>query len=94
MKPDNSSGISGFFDVFLSKLKEQSFVIVLMLGVIYFQHKMFTERIAHHEAIEDRQEALIDRMNEDRQKLDLEREKYLTEQRDKYVEEALNILKK
>jgi len=37
---ESTSPTTGFTDVFLSKLKEQSFVIILMLGVIYYQHRL------------------------------------------------------
>ena len=83
------SKISGFTEVFLSKLKEQSFTIILMLGVIYFQNKMFRERIAHHEDIEAKQEIVIEKLNEEQKSQSLEREKYLIEQRDFYIERAL-----
>ena len=43
---ENTNPISGFADTFLSKLKEQSFVILLMLGVIYYQHRLMEERVA------------------------------------------------
>jgi hypothetical protein len=86
--------IAGFADIFLSKLKEQSFTIVLMLGVIYFQNKMFRERIAHHELNESKQEILIEKLNTEQKFQDLEREKYLLEQRDFYVEKALEFKNK
>jgi hypothetical protein len=89
MEEKPSSAIGGFTEVFLSKLKEQSFTIILMLGVIYFQNKMFRERIARHESIEAKQELIIDRLNEEEKSQSLEREKYLVEQRDFYVERAL-----
>jgi hypothetical protein len=82
---------STFLEVFLSKLKEQSFTIVLMLGIIYFQNKMFRERIDYHERTESKQELLIDKLNEEQKSQSLEREKYLTEQRDFYVEKALDL---
>jgi hypothetical protein len=88
-----SSGLTGFFDIFLNKLKEQSFIIVLMLGAIYFQNKMFTQRIDKHEIIEAKQEAIIEKMTEENKKLSLEREQYLKEQRDKFVDEYIDILK-
>ena len=62
-KTENNS--SGFFDIFLSKLKEQSFIIVLMLGVVYFQNKMFTERIAVHRETEKQQQEYIDKLVDD-----------------------------
>ena len=42
---NNKSDSSGFFDIFLSKVKEQSFLIILMLGIIYYQHRMMEERV-------------------------------------------------
>ena len=91
-KTENNS--SGFFDVFLSKLKEQSFIIVLMLGVVYFQNKMFTERIANHRETEKQQKDYINKLVDDERARLIERENYLIEQRDKYVEDALIRLNK
>jgi hypothetical protein len=64
-----------------------------MLGAIYFQNKMFTQRIDKHEIIEAKQEAIIEKMTEENKKLSLEREQYLKEQRDKFVDEYIDILK-
>ena len=47
---------SGFTDIFLSKLKEQSFVIMLMLGVIYYQHRLMEERVAFWQQEYDKKE--------------------------------------
>lgn len=91
-KTENNS--SGFFDIFLSKLKEQSFIIVLMLGVVYFQNKMFTERIAVHRETEKQQQEYINKLVDDERARLIERENYLIEQRDKYVEDALIKLNK
>ena len=65
MKKNNSSSA---LDIFLSKLKEQSFVIILMLGGLYYQNKLFEDQ--------------IERMRN--------RETYLIQQRDKYVEDIIN----
>ena len=86
---ESNSTPSSFLEVFLSKLKEQSFTIVLMLGLIYFQNKMFRERIERHEGNEAKQELLIETLNKEQKLQSLEREKYLIEQRDFYVEKAL-----
>ena len=84
---------SGFTDVFLSKLKEQSFLIILMLGVIYYQHKMSAERVEFWQEQYEKQEIYIkQREKEDREEL-LNRIDYLQKQRDIYVEDALNELK-
>lgn len=83
----------GFFEIFLSKLKEQSFVIVLMLTGLYFQNSSFTERIEAHRALEAKQQEYIDKLIESERARLLDREKYLMEQRDKYVEEIMIQLK-
>ena len=77
-------------DIFLSKLKEQSFTIVLMLGVIYFQNRMFTERLDSHKATIDKQQEYNDKLVDDERTRILQRDEYLVQQRDKYVEELIN----
>ena len=88
-KQELNSSPSSFLEVFLSKLKEQSFTIVLMLGVIYFQNKMFRERISRHETIEAKQELLIEKKSQS-----YEREKYLIEQKDFYIQRILELKNK
>jgi hypothetical protein len=93
MKTENTTPVSGFVDTFLSKLKEQSFVIVLMIGIIYYQHILMEERVSYWEKqYEDKENTLKATIKEDRDSM-LDRINYLQEQRDKYVEEALNELK-
>lgn len=50
---------------------------------------MFRERIERYEEIEAKQELLIETLNREQKSQSLEREKYLIEQRDFYVEKAL-----
>jgi hypothetical protein len=45
MKQENP--ITGFTDTFLSKLKEQSFTILIMVGIIWYQGRMMEERVAY-----------------------------------------------
>jgi hypothetical protein len=90
---ENTTPISGFADTFLSKLKEQSFVILLMLGVIYYQHRMMEERVAFWQVQYEEKDQLIDKTNKEDKEVLLERIKYLQEQRDLYVEDAINELK-
>jgi hypothetical protein len=90
---EHTNPVSGFTDVFLSKLKEQSFVILLMLGVIYYQHRLMEERVSFWQDQYEEQEAYIKKTaQEDRLNM-LQRIKYLQDQRDMYVEDALNELK-
>jgi len=87
---ENTNPITGFADVFLSKLKEQSFVIILMLGVIYYQHRLMEERVAFWQKQYEEKELYIKETAENDKAILLERIKYLQDQRDKYVDEALN----
>ena len=87
-----TNSISGFADTFLSKLKEQSFTIIVMVGIIWYQGRMMEERVAYWQKLYEEKEAYIEQTTkEDREEL-LERIKYLQEQRDKYVEESINEL--
>jgi hypothetical protein len=90
---ENTTPISGFADTFLSKLKEQSFVILLMLGVIYYQHRMMEERVSFWQVQYEEKDQLIDKTAKEDKEILLQRINYLQEQRDKYVEDAINELK-
>jgi hypothetical protein len=93
MESNNGNPASGFFDIFLSKLKEQSFLIILMLGIIYYQHKMAVERVQFWQGQYEKQEEYIkQREKEDREEL-LNRVDYLQKQRDIYADDAINELK-
>ena len=85
--------ISGFADTFLSKLKEQSFVILVMLGIIYYQHRLMEERVDFWQKQYEEQKLYIQTTNEEDKQILLDRVKYLQDQRDKYVEDAINELK-
>jgi exosome complex RNA-binding protein Rrp4 len=90
---EKTNPVSGFADTFLSKLKEQSFTIILMVGIIWYQGKMMEERVAYWQKLYEEKESYIQQTaKEDREDL-LERIKYLQDQRDKYVEDAINELK-
>jgi exosome complex RNA-binding protein Rrp4 len=91
MKQENT--VTGFTDTFLSKLKEQSFTIIVMVGLIWYQGKLMEERVAYWQKLYEDQKAYVqETAKEDKQVL-LDRIKYLQEQRDKYVEDAINELK-
>jgi exosome complex RNA-binding protein Rrp4 len=90
---EKSTPLSGFADTFLSKLKEQSFTIIIMVGIIWYKGKMIEERVAYWQKLYEEKEAYITQTAKDDKQILLERIEYLQEQRDKYVEEALNELK-
>jgi exosome complex RNA-binding protein Rrp4 len=85
--------ISGFADTFLSKLKEQSFTIVLMIGIIWYQGRMMEERVAYWQKLYEEQKAYIQQTTQDDKQALLDRIKYLQDQRDKYVDDAIEELK-
>jgi hypothetical protein len=91
MKQENP--ITGFADTFLSKLKEQSFTILIMVGIIWYQGRMMEERVAYWQKLYEEKEAYIQQTTKDDKQVLLDRVKYLQDQRDKYVEEAINELK-
>ena len=91
--PENKNPVSGFADTFLSKLKEQSFTIILMVGIIWYQGRLMEERVAYWQKLYEEQKTYIEQTaKEDRDDME-EKIKYLQDQRDKYVEETLNELK-
>lgn len=88
----NTNTMTGFVDVFLTKLKEQSFVIILMLGVIYYQNRLMEERVIFWQNEYEKKDEEIDKITlQDKTELK-ERINYLQEQRDKYVDKSFNEL--
>lgn len=76
-----------FVGSFFSKLKEQSFTIILLVGIMYYQNTLFMSQLEEYKKVVDEKEKVILQMtNEERQRL-LEREKYLVNQRDKFIED-------
>jgi hypothetical protein len=90
---EQTNTLSGFADTFLSKLKEQSFVIILMLGVIYYQHRMMEERVVFWQIQYEEKDKLVDKTTKEDKEVLLQRINYLQDQRDKYVEDAIDELK-
>jgi hypothetical protein len=81
--------VEGVTSTFLSKLKEQSFTIILMVGVIWYQGIMMEERVAYWQKLYEEKEAYIEQNVKDDKALLLDRIEYLQNQRDKYVEDLL-----
>ena len=89
----SDSPATGFFDTFLSKLKEQTFTIIIMAGIIWYQGRMMEERVAYWQKLYEEKEAYIEETQKNDREILIDRIKYLQDQRDKYVEEAINELK-
>ena len=91
MKTENP--ISNITDTFFSKLKEQSFTILIMAGVIWYQGKMMEERVAYWQKLYEDQKAYIEQTVKEDKAIMLNRINYLQDQRDKYCEAAIDELK-
>lgn len=90
---EDTTPSNGFVDTFMSKLKEQSFTILIMVGIIWYQGRMMEERVAYWQKLYEEKEAYIQQTTKDDKQILLDRIEYLQEQRDKYVEDAINELK-
>jgi hypothetical protein len=77
-------------ETFFEKLKEQSFTIILLVGILYYQNMNFKSQLVEYKKMIDEKETLILKLTEDERARMIERNQYLTEQRDKYVEELIN----
>ena len=80
---------NGVTDTFFSKLKEQSFTIILLVGILYYQNMNFKQQLDEYKKMIDEKESLVLKLTEDERQRLLEREKYLREQRDKFVEDLI-----
>lgn len=78
---------SNFTDSFLSKLKEQSFTIIILVGVMYYQNYLFMSQMEEYKKVVQSKDELILKLTNDERTRLLERETYLIEQRDKFIED-------
>lgn len=81
---------SGMTDTFFTKLKEQSFTIILLVAILYYQNMVFNNQLAEYKKLIDEKEALVLKLTDGERERLIERSQYLMEQRDKYVEELIN----
>ena len=86
-KKNNTGGIT---DTFFNKLKEQSFTIILLVGIMYYQNMTFNNQLVEYKKMIDDKETLILKLTDDERLRLIERTEYLLEHRDKYVEELIN----
>jgi len=79
--------MSNYAETFMSKLKEQSFTILILVGIMYYQNTLFTSQMNEYKDMIKSKEELILKLTEgERQRL-LEREKYLMNQRDEFIKD-------
>ena len=93
MEKEEGAG-GGFTEVFLGKLKEQSFTIILMVGMLIYQNKIYNEQVDRYEKIVTEKQQYIDKLIEDQRQRSILREQYLLQQRDAYVDDLIGERKK
>lgn len=86
----NQNTSNGFTDTFINKLKEQSFTIILLVGIMYYQNTLFTKQVDKYEKMVKEKEELVIKLAEEERTRLLEREKYLMSQRDKFVQDLID----
>lgn len=77
---------SGFGDIFINKLKEQSFTIILLVGIMYYQNSLFTSQMNEYKKMIEQKEQIILKLTEEERMRLIEREKYLIGERDEFIE--------
>jgi hypothetical protein len=88
MEKENSNS-SGFAEVFFGKLKEQSFTIILMVGILIYQNKVFNDQLTRYETLVNEKQQYIDKLVEEQRQRSVLREQYLIQQRDAYVDDLI-----
>jgi hypothetical protein len=84
---------NNFSDTFFSKLKEQSFTIIILVGVMLYQNWIFTNQMEEYKKIISEKEQIVLKLTEEERQRLIEREKYLVEQRDSFIDELKELVK-
>lgn len=74
-------------DTFVSKLKEQSFTILILVGIMYYQNTLFTTQMNEYKQMIKAKEDFILKLTEDERQRLIDREKYLIGQRDEFIQD-------
>lgn len=88
---NNENTSNGAVDTFLNKLKEQSFIVILLVGIMYYQNSLFNQQVNEYKLMIDRKEELILKLTSEERNRLIEREKYLVEQRDKFIDDLKEV---
>lgn len=80
-------------ETFLEKLKEQSFTIILLVGIMYYQNLMFTRQLEEYKKMIQDKEQLVLKLTDDERNRLIEREKYLIQQRDGFIQDLREEIK-
>jgi hypothetical protein len=74
-------------ETFIEKLKEQSFTIILLVGIMYYQNVLFTKQLEEYKKMIQDKELLVLKLTDDERNRLIDREKYLVEQRDGFIQD-------
>jgi len=80
-------------ETFIEKLKEQSFTIILLVGIMYYQNVLFTKQLEEYKKMIQDKELLVLKLTDDERSRLIEREKYLVEQRDQFLQDLREEVK-
>lgn len=80
-------------ETFIEKLKEQSFTIILLVGIMYYQNVLFTKQLEEYKKMIQDKELLVLKLTDDERNRLIEREKYLVEQRDTFLQDLREEVK-
>jgi 5,10-methylenetetrahydrofolate reductase len=79
-----------YAETFMNKLKEQSFTILILVGIMYYQNSLFTTQMNEYKQMIKAKEDLILKLTEEERQRLIERERYLMEQRDLFINDLKN----
>jgi len=85
--------MSNYGETFMSKLKEQSFTILILVGIMYYQNTLFTSQMNEYKLMIKAKEDLILKLTEEERQRLIDREKYLIGQRDEFILDLKNRIK-
>jgi hypothetical protein len=87
---ENQSSIT---DTFFTKLKEQSFTIILLVAMLWYQNNTYKNNLEGYKLmIREKDDIILKMMTTERQIM-IERNERLMAQRDDYVEELISSKK-
>jgi hypothetical protein len=76
-------------DTFFSKLKEQSFTIILLVGILWYQNNTYKTTLAdYRDQLSKKDEQIMKLVDDERQRM-IDRNESLMNQRDTYVDELI-----
>ena len=82
-----------YAETFMSKLKEQSFTILILVGIMYYQNSLFTSQMNEYKNMIKAKEDLILKLTDDERNRLIDREKYLIGQRDEFIQDLRTRIK-